>query len=211
MNFFGHAIGSVKNLFKKIGDTGKSVLHFSQTHGIGSTLQNIGSALTVTGVALGATGILAPLAAVAEGLGGTSLLAGTALRAGEIASNNKTSSSQKLTSGLAEVALPLLLPSAVRGATRGAATIARNSSVGLSKSASKLESLHKTSLNMRTAPERFSSAANLMKGGIKNIGSTTKNVLDSGALQKRVGKSLATGAAVYGTLSAGHKGGGDSQ
>ena len=109
-------VGAVKTVGKKIGDAGQAVLDFSRNNSIGTTLQDIGGAATLAGVGLAATGIGAPFAAVAEGVGGLAFLGGTGLRAAEIASNKKISGEEKVIRGATDVALPLALPSVLRGA-----------------------------------------------------------------------------------------------
>lgn len=109
-------VGAVKTVGKKIGSIPQAVLDFSRDNSIGTTLQDIGGAATLAGVGMAATGIGAPLAAVAEGVGGLAFLGGTGLRAAEIASNKKISGEEKIIRGATDVALPLALPSVLRKA-----------------------------------------------------------------------------------------------
>lgn len=223
-------VGAVKTVGKKIGDAGQAVLDFSRDHGVGTTLQNIGAASTVAGVALASTGVLAPLAAVAEGVGGAAFLGGTGIRAAEIASNKSKTAEQKVVTGLTDVAAPLVLPSVLRAGTRAAAGLSR---AGLSaakpilrkgvvkalksdnvlaakaiqaargiaqKGVSKIAGVADASKAVRTAPERFASAKRLPGIDKEILSNTVKNVALNRSLQKPVAKAVATGATYYSGL-----------
>ena len=105
-------VGAVKTATKSVGHAVQSGLDYSREHSIGSTMQSVGAALALSGLAVGSTGVGAPVAAAMETLAGGLNLAGTGLRAAEVASNQKIGVGEKLTRAATDVALPLLLAGA---------------------------------------------------------------------------------------------------